>query len=242
MHMSCPPAEICPSVCSSTRRSFYQIQWKTGRRCVGRLHSLAAPLTRLPYAGNRNSDAILNSGSDCTRAFHAFPSSLCVYGSSITPLRLSSSSSVWLFRVFFLISAFLFYVSVCISCYFPAFLPFFPPSVFLLHFYSNFFFLPLYEKHFSSSYLYICPSLHHIYHLFYVSLIFFTLSLTYLHTYQPAWMFAFWSACVRAHPTRASSASGPFPPNRAGVNMQERAWLHISTDSVHTASSIKSLF
>lgn len=133
-------------------------------------------------------------------------------------------------------------VSVCISCYFPAFLPFFPPSVFLLHFYSNFFFLPLYEKHFSSSYLYICPSLHHIYHLFYVSLIFFTLSLTYLHTYQPAWMFAFWSACVRAHPTRASSASGPFPPNRAGVNMQERAWLHISTDSVHTASSIKSLF
>lgn len=174
MHMSCPPAEICRSVCSSTRRSFYQIQWKTGRRCVGRLHSLAAPLTRLPYAGNRNSDAILNSGSVCTRAFHAFPSSLCVYGlfhHAAPPVFFFFCMTISCFFSSNFCVSFL-SVSVCISCYFPAFLPFFPPPVFLLHFYSNFFFLPLYEKHFSSSYLYICPSLHHIYHLFYVSPIF----------------------------------------------------------------------
>lgn len=107
MHMSCPPAEICRSVCSSTRRSFYQIQWKTGRRCVGRLHS----------RGAADSTAIRREPQFRCNIKQRFRLHASLSRLSFLSLRL------WLFHhaappVFF-------FVCMAISCFFFSFLRFF---------------------------------------------------------------------------------------------------------------------
>lgn len=132
------------------------------------------------------------------------------------------------FVFFFLISAFLFYLSRFV---FHVISPLFFLSFLRLCFYFIFTQISSFSHSTKSIFLlriFISVPLYIISIISFMCLLFFffTLSLTYLHTYQPAWMFAFWSACVRAHPTRASSASGPFPSKPRG---REHARARLTT-------------